>query len=225
MVGNLTKNGFGPPMTVGNCQFNGSFVAFTVAPGGRWTVGSVVIPAPAVAGRRTEPVAQADPDRDTEIDALADADPDPDPDPDPDSDPDRGSDRDPDRGSDRDAHADHRPGWLGHRQRVAARFPGGRPMPSLAASVAPIGPSPTPVMAGEATPAPTPGSTEPPAVGGPNATPEPSLPAWEESVLGIEDVSSDAGAIGEASSWRSSCCCSSGSSGSCSATPSRATTA
>ncbi len=51
------------------------------------------------------------------------------------------------------------------------------------------------VTGGEATaepPEPTPGATEPAA--GP--TPEPSLPAWDASVLAIEDVNSDGGAIG-----------------------------
>lgn len=46
VVGSLTKNGFGPPMTIGNCKFNGSFVAFATTAGGRWTVGSSVIPPP-----------------------------------------------------------------------------------------------------------------------------------------------------------------------------------
>lgn len=46
-VGDLTSNGFGPPsQTIGNCQFNGSFVQAALFAGGTWTVGSAWIPPP-----------------------------------------------------------------------------------------------------------------------------------------------------------------------------------
>ena len=47
LVGNLTKPGFGPPRTIGNCQFNGGFASVgATAPLFRWTIGSSVIPPP-----------------------------------------------------------------------------------------------------------------------------------------------------------------------------------
>jgi len=69
------------------------------------------------------------------------------------------------------------------------------PNQTAAPTAAPISPSPTapPVPGGVATAEP---SDRPTASSGAAATPEPSSPAWEESVLGIEDVSADGGAIG-----------------------------
>lgn len=69
--------------------------------------------------------------------------------------------------------------------------PSGSPSaaPSAAATVAPTA---TPVVAGVET---GPPATEPPAGGGP-ATPSPTLPTFESSVLGIEDVNGEGGAIG-----------------------------
>ena len=62
-----------------------------------------------------------------------------------------------------------------------------------AATVVAAEPTPTPGGGGEATAAPTLVPTEPAGVG---ATPEPTQPAWEGSVLGIEGVNSDVGAVG-----------------------------
>ncbi|HET9851271.1 MAG TPA: FGLLP motif-containing membrane protein [Candidatus Limnocylindrales bacterium] len=77
--------------------------------------------------------------------------------------------------------------------------PSVRPSPSPEATVeptpAPATPGPTPSTdPGAATLEPIPAATEPPGAAG--ATPEPSLPAWEESVLGIVDVNADGDAIG-----------------------------
>ena len=43
-VHSLTKNGFGAPMKIGICNFNGGFAASAIFAGGTWTVGASVVP-------------------------------------------------------------------------------------------------------------------------------------------------------------------------------------
>jgi hypothetical protein len=76
------------------------------------------------------------------------------------------------------------------------------PPPTPSPSVAPtetVAPSPSPIVAGEQTGPPTPGPSTPvagPAEPTPMPSPAPTLPTFEQSVLGITDVDTDTGDIG-----------------------------
>jgi hypothetical protein len=161
IVGNLTKNGFGPPMTIGNCQFNGGFAAFSTSPGGRWTVGSSVIPPPS-----PSPTPTAGP--------TATPKPTPKPTIKPTPTPATSASTAPTATIEASASPSMPP----------SEPPTEPPPPT-------VGPTPTQVVAGVAT---GPPATEPPGVGAP--TPAPTLPTFDSSVLGIEDVNTDGGDVG-----------------------------
>ena len=78
---------------------------------------------------------------------------------------------------------------------TASAVPSASPSPaaSTPATAVPALPTPTPAGVVDPTAAPTATASEPPGAG---PTPAPSLPTWEASVLGIEDVNPDGGAVG-----------------------------
>ena len=171
IVGNLTKNGFGPPMTIGNCQFNGGFVAFATAPGGRWTVGSSVIPPPSASPTVTPPPPTPTPT------PTPTAPPKPTPAPTPE------------------------PSVAPAESAAPPPTPSPPPSPSPSLAPSPSAAPTSSAIAGPAGPTATPAgvATDPPATspptGGAGATPRPSFMTFSQSVAGVTDVSADGGNV------------------------------
>ena len=182
IVGDLTKADFGPPQTVGTCQFNGSFDPSELFAGGVWTVGSAYVPPPTPS---PTPVVTPSP---TPVPTAA-----PTPVPTP-----------------KLTATPPKP--------TAAPTPTAAPAQSAAPSVAPsasLSPSPSmsPSPSASSSPAPSLAPSVAPsasAIAGPvqsagpeptggvagPTTPEPSLPTFSESVLGISDVNADVADLG-----------------------------
>jgi hypothetical protein len=183
LVGNLTKSGSGPTVTIGNCRFNGGFAPFALTAGGRWTVGSSVIPPPSPSPTPTAgPTASPTPAPTPTPTAKPTLTPTPKPTPTP-------------------AQSLVAAQTLAptaaptpHETAAASALPS--LPPTVDSTVAPtIAPTPSPLV--EPATGSSPPATEPP-VGGvtPAPTPVPTPPTFESSVLGIVDVNADTTAIG-----------------------------